>query len=234
VGQSRPDVDIVVDLARRLVPEDTLLGQGHEACMDWIFAPAGVTVAELRKHPGGVPLTGRPATPYEKYRAQGFPTPSGRMEFTSTLLAEHGMDALPVYREPVHSPVSRPEMAAAYPLILTTGTRLPMYIHSRTFRVPWLRRLRPDPMVDINPADARARGIEHRQWVELATPRRVLCMRANVTEYVPPGVVNTIYGFPGADVNELIEPDYLDPISGYPGFKSLLCEVRRPTADRRR
>jgi anaerobic selenocysteine-containing dehydrogenase len=141
------------------------------------------------------------------------------------------MDPLPTYREPRLSPVSEPELAKAYPLVLTTGARLPMYVHSRTFRVPWLRRLRPDPMVDINPADARQRGIEHREWVELATPRAGLRVRANVTEYVPPGVVNMIYGFPGADVNELIDPDYRDPISGYPGFKSLLCDVRKLSAE---
>jgi anaerobic selenocysteine-containing dehydrogenase len=227
VGQSRPDVDIIVDLSRRLNPEDDLMSRGHEACMDWIFAPSQVTIAELRKHPGGMPLTGRPETPYEKYRASGFPTPSGKMELTSTVLKEFGLDPLPVYREPRHSPVSEPELARAYPLILTTGARLPMYIHSRTFRVPWLRKLRPDPMADINPRDARERDIEPNQWVTLAMPRGSLRVRANVTEYVPPGVVNMIYGFPSADVNELIDPDYLDPISGYPGFKSLLCEVRK-------
>jgi anaerobic selenocysteine-containing dehydrogenase len=227
VGESRPDVDIVVELAKRLDLNDELLSQGHEAGMDWIFAPAGVTIEELRKHPGGYPLTGRPETGYEKYRKKGFPTPSGKMEFTSLVLKEAGMDSLPVYREPRFSPVSEPELAKTYPLILTTGARLPMYVHSRTFRVPWLRRLRPDPMVDINPLDAAARGLEPNQWVELATPRGSLHVRANVTEYVPPGVVNMIYGFPGADVNELIDPDSRDPISGYAGYKSLLCEVKK-------
>lgn len=101
VGESRPDVDIIVQLAKRLTPEDELISQGHEACMEWIFAPAGVTIEELRKHPGGIPLTGRPESGYEKYREKGFPTPSGKMEFTSLVLKEAGMDPLPVYRDPV-------------------------------------------------------------------------------------------------------------------------------------
>ena len=231
IGQSRPDVDIVVDLAKRLTPEDELLSRGHEACMDWIYSPSDVKIAELRKHPGGMSLSGRLATPYEKYRATGFPTPSGKMEFTSTVLKDYGIDPLPIYKEPKQSPVSTPELAKAYPLILTTGARLPMYIHSRTFRVPWLRKLRPDPMVDINPVDARARGIEPNQWVELATPRGAIRVRANVTEYVPTGVVNMIYGFPGADINEILDPDYRDPISGFPGFKSLLCEMKKTSQE---
>jgi anaerobic selenocysteine-containing dehydrogenase len=227
VGESRADIDIIIDLAKRLTPEDGLMAKGHSACLEWIFAPANLSIAELEKNRGGMFLTGRPETPYGKYQKTGFATPSKKMEFTSTLLAEHGLDALPVYREPILSPVSAPEVAKDYPLILTTGSRLPMFIHARTFRVPWLRKLHPDPTADINPVDAAARGIEHLQWIEVATPRRAVRVRANVTEYVPPGVVNMIHGYPGADINEAIEPDYLDPISGHPGYRSLLCEVRR-------
>ena len=199
--------------------------------MDWILAPAGITIEELRKHPGGCPLTGRPEASYEKYQEKGFPTPSGKMEFTSLVLKEAGIDPLPVYLEPQLSPISEPEMAEKYPLILTTGARLPMYGHARTSGVPRLKRLRPDPMVEINPVDTDARGIEAKQWVELSTGRGALRVRANITTYVPPGVVNVSHSFPGADVNELIDNDYRDPISGYPGFKSLLCEVKGIQSD---
>jgi len=102
-----------------------------------------------------------------------------------------------------------------------------MFMHSRMFRVPWTRKLRPDPMVDINPKDAGARGLAPDEWVMLATTRGSIRVRANVTELVPPGVVSIYHGVPSADANELIDPDYRDPISGYPGYKSLLCEVKR-------
>ena len=149
------------------------------------------------------------------------------MEFTSLLLKDAGIDPLPVYREPKQSAVSTPELAKEYPLILTTGARLPMFVHSRMYRVPWTRKLRPDPMVDMNPRDAQARGIAPDEWVNLCTQRGSIRVRANVTELVPPGVVSMFHGFPGADVNELIDPDYRDPISGFPGFKSLLCDVKK-------
>ena len=101
-----------------------------------------------------------------------------------------------------------------------------MYKQSRTSSVPWLKTLRPDPMIEANPLDAIARGIGPNQWVELSTGRGKLRARVNITEYVPPGVVNLSHNFPGTEVNELIDQDYRDPISGYPGFKSLLCEVK--------
>ncbi|MBN2061999.1 MAG: molybdopterin-dependent oxidoreductase, partial [Deltaproteobacteria bacterium] len=227
VGESRSDAEIITDLARRITPEDPLLVQGYEACLDWIFAPSDIKMSDIKGHPGGCFLKTPVEVPYEKYRKSGFNTPSGKMEFLSLLLKEAGVDPLPVYREPGLSPVSTPDPAKEYPLAFTTGARLPMFIHSRMFRVPWTRNLRPDPMIDINPQDARDRGIKDNEWVSLFTHRGSLRVRANVTELVPPGVVSMFHNLPGADVNELIDPDYRDPISGFPGFKSLICEVKK-------
>ncbi len=225
--ESRSDADIIFDLARRMVPDDVLMGKGYEACIDWMLEPTKLTLEELKKHPAGHAVKNVKAPPFQKYKKNGFATPSGKMEFASTILAETGYDPLPVYTEPKLSPRSTPEVAKKFPLILTTGSRLPMFIHSRTFRLDWTRSLRPDPALDINPADAKERGIASGDWVSLATPRNSIKVRANLTEIVPPGVVSMYHDYPEASVNLLVEPDYRDPISGFPGFKSLLCEVKR-------
>jgi anaerobic selenocysteine-containing dehydrogenase len=108
-----------------------------------------------------------------------------------------------------------------------------MYQHSRTFRLGWTRSLNPEASLDIHPKDALARGISGGDWVSLATPRGSLKVRANLTEIVPPGVINIYHAWPEADVNQLVEPDYLDPIAGFPGFKSLLCEVKKIDEEKR-
>jgi anaerobic selenocysteine-containing dehydrogenase len=227
LGQSRSDADIIFDLAKRIVPDDGLMQKGYETAVDWILKPSGFTVAELKKHPAGLDLNHLKKPPFRKYEKTGFPTPTGKMEFVSTVLKEAGLDPLPRYQEPKLSPRSTPEVAEKFPLILTTGARLPMYVHSRTFRLGWTRSLRPEANVDINPADAAGRGIADGDRVSLSTQRGSLAVRAHLTEVVAPGVVNFYHAWPDADANLLIPPDYLDPLSGYPGFKSLLCEVRR-------
>jgi anaerobic selenocysteine-containing dehydrogenase len=227
LGESRSDADIIFDLAKRLAPDDKVMKKGYEASVDWILKPSGLTLAKLKKHPGGLALKDVKMPPYRKYRKAGFPTPSGKMELASSILDEAGLDPLPRYREPEIGPLSTPEIYKKFPLILTTGARLPMYQHSRTFRLPWTRGLRPEASVDINPRDAEERGIKGGDRVSLSTPRNALEVRANITEIVPPGAVNIYHAWPEADVNLLIEPDYLDPISGFPGFKSLLCEVKK-------
>lgn len=227
LGQSRSDLDILFHLAKKLAPHDRLFQKGYHACIDWILEPSGLSVSELQEHPRGMRAARVVFPPYRKYESEGFKTPSRKMEFTSRILEQHGLDPLPKYEEPRLSPLSSPEVAARFPLILTTGARLPMFIHSRAFRVPWLRELRPDPMADINPQDARSRRISHGDWIALSTPRGTIRVKSNITDVVPPGVVSMYHGYPEADVNLLIDPDYRDPISGFPGFKSLLCQVER-------
>jgi anaerobic selenocysteine-containing dehydrogenase len=225
--QSRSDVDIIYDLAGRIAPDDVLMQKGHEANIDWILEPSGLTVAEVKKYPGGLTLKNAQMPPFRKYENNGFPTPTGKMEFSSTLLKEAGLNPLPFYQEPRLSPISTPEVARDFPLILTTGARLPMYQHSRTFRLAWTRGLQPNATVEINPRDALTRGIGPGDRVALSTRRSSLIVRANLTEIVPPGVASIYHAWPEADANALIDPDYLDPVSGFPGFKSLLCEIKK-------
>lgn len=241
VGESRSDTDIVFELARRLGLDDPLLNPtpdgatapavAFDAALDWILEPSGMTVAQLMEHPGGMAVPDPLPDVERKYLDQGFPTPSGKMEFASTVLARHGArlgtEALPTYRPPRLSVEESPALAAEYPFILNTGSRLPMFVHSRTYRLPWTRSLRPRPAADLSPADARRLGIGQGDEIELATPSGAIRVRANLTELGQPGVVHMYHGDPEADVNLLLDPDYLDPISGFPGFKALLCSVRK-------
>lgn len=249
LGESRPDIDIIFALADRLgldhrvaldgaPPPGGYLPNGapdfteaFEAALDWILEPSGMTIAELKKHPAGMAVPDPIPITYRKYQKSGFSTPSGKMEFSSSILEKYadypGIDGLPLYAEPPYGPVASPERFRDYPFVLSTGVRLPMFIHSRTFRLPWTRSLRRDAAADLNPADAQSLGIAQGDQIELATPTGSIRVRTNLTHMVHPGVVHMFHGYPEADVNTLLEGDYLDPISGFPGYKASLCAVRK-------
>lgn len=231
VGESRNDIDIIIDLGRRLCPEDEWFAAGHEACIDYIIRPSGMTVAELKKHPGGMFIP-NPLKHVEKKYKNGLHTPSGKTEFASELLARYaereGIDPLPIYTPPRYSRERTPKMAEKYPLILSTGSRLPMFVHSRTFRLGWTRVLRPNnPAADLNPLDAKAAGIGQDDEMIIATLVGEIRVRANLTEMIQPGMVSIYHGIPAADANTLLEWDYIDPISGFPGYKSALCRIQK-------
>ena len=253
LGEARSDTDIIIGLAQKLGLDDPLLnpegngaggpgrsflpggapdfGAVFDDALDWILKPSGMTVAELKKHPAGMKVPDALPVAFKKYAKAGFPTPSGKMEFTSSLLEKHadgaGRQPLPVYDEPALSPVSAPEIAERYPLVFGTGSRLPMFIHSRTFRLPWTRSLRPNAMADINPATARRFGIGQGDRIELSTPEGSIRVLANLTELAHPDTVHMFHDYPDADVNTLLRADYLDPISGFPGYKASLCAVKK-------
>jgi anaerobic selenocysteine-containing dehydrogenase len=226
LGEAWSDAKIIMELAKKLGLGAQFWNGDFDASVDEIMRPSGYTAVELRKHPSGLKADRPLPVEHKKYEKEGFPTPSGKVELTSSVLKEYGWPALPEYEEPRQSPSRRPDLATTYPLILNTGARLPMFLHSEMYNVPWCRELRPDPVLDMNPSDAEKRGILEGDWVSLETPRNRIRLKAHLTETVLPGVVHTAHGMKEADVNLLIEPDYIDPISGFPGFKSLLCEVK--------
>jgi len=229
---SRSDVEIIYELASRLGLKDPLFEAGYEAGVDWILEPSGLSVAELKKYPGGMFVPNPMKLPEKKYLKNGFKTPSGKMEFKSKVLEKYGekpgFEALPVYTPPKHSRESTPELAQEFPFILNTGSRLPMYVHTRTFRLSWTNSLRPNhPAADINPTDAARLGMKQDDAIRISTPKGAIVVKANLTQMVQPGVIHMYHGHSDADVNVLFEGDYLDPLSGYPGFKSALCKIEK-------
>jgi len=231
--QSRSDANIIFALAAHLGIDDPLLAAGYEASMDWILAPSGMTVAELKQHPAGMAVSNPILYVPRKYQHKGFNTPSGKLEFASLVLEstgkKRGWEALPVYQPPSDSAQTTTALIKEYPFVLNTGARLPMFIHTRTFRLPSMTKFRPHPAADLNPKDAAALGVQQGDEIKISTPGGAIAVRANLTDMVLSGVVHMYHGYPQANVNQLVDRDYLDPISGFPGCKALLCRVEKIT-----
>jgi anaerobic selenocysteine-containing dehydrogenase len=204
-----------------------------------------VTLEQLRASPEGVrvPL----ATEHRKYAARdgdvprGFSTPSGRVELYSEALAEHGHPALPAFEEPRVSPRSRPDLAAEFPLVLTSAKSL-RFCESQHRNVASLRRGQPDPQVEIHPDTAGTRGIGAGDWVRLITPHGGIRARAKLNGSLDPQVVCGQHGWwqgcdelglPGypllgpdsANLNGVLRQGPSDPVSGSAPLRSWVCDV---------
>jgi anaerobic selenocysteine-containing dehydrogenase len=224
VGESRPEWKIYSELAKRLGFGPQFWDGDFEQCVNYILAPSGITYNYLKKHPEGVQLEAIENNSVPP----GFQTPSGKIEISSSLLAKYGIEPLPEYKEPPESPLSRPDLAKSYPLVLTSGARVLAYTHSQFRNIERLWRLMPDPLVDINPIDAISRNIQNGDEVVISSPRGNVKMKANVTDAILPGVISTPHHWPDeANINLLIDDKNLDPISGFPPFKSQLCQISR-------
>ncbi len=225
-GEARSDAWVVFQLAARMGLADDFWNGSEPASFEERLQTSDLRLADLPENgkPRGVQV---PEPPERIYAVQGFGTPTGKIEFVSTELERIGRNGLPIYEEPYWSPVSRPDLAKDYPLILTSGGRSNTYTHSQGRLLESLRSREPNPRLEISLEDARALEIQDGAWVEVSSPLGAVTLQAWVTGVMPPGVVHAFHGWPEANINELIpDGDGLDPISGFPPFKSSLCRVR--------
>ena len=221
LGQSRPDDEIICELARRLQLDDDLLKAGPEACVRYMLRETPVDIDFLKAH-SQFPqkLEGVKMIPVGEH---GFQTPTGKFELYSTIIEKHpGLDPLPTWKDSVDD--TDPEK---YPFRLVAGARLPNALHSRLHTVPWLRSLRPIPTADLNDEDAEEMGIQAGDSIILSTREGEITVAANLTRTVKKGTVFMYHGYSEADVNSIIPTGHNDPYSGFPGYRSVRCALTK-------
>src|SRR5262245_12166272 len=162
-GQAWSNRRLAQELAQRLGLTDPVFSMGTDELLRLLFegargTAAGVDPAGLRAR-GPVKLAPLPGR-------QRFGTPSGKLEFSSGILAAQGLPAMPDW---VPDPVGEAE-ARRYPLRLLTA---PGYYQSHTAfsGVAVLRRRQGAPTCVLHPVEVKARGLADGDPVELHNDR---------------------------------------------------------------
>jgi len=224
IGESWADWKIWTELGRRMGYGEYFPWNTDEEVVDFFLEPSGLTREQLEKdHPEGVFYI----EDDKKYQGGVYRTPSDKIEIYSETLAENGYDPLPKYVEPSQSPMSSPELAKDYPLILTTGSRIPQYTHSQLRNIPSLRKEAPEPLAEMNPKTAEEYGIADGDRMVVETPKDHITLKAHTEEKMSPGIVSIPHGWSEANANLLTSLDVRDPVTGYTEMKALLCKVRK-------
>jgi len=223
--ESWPDCKFWLELAKRMGYEEYFPWKDDVEVLDYYLEPSGVTVKQLRdESPTGMfPVTKE----YYEYKKKGFRTSSGKVELYCEELKTLGYDPLPVYLEPAESPVSTPELASEYPLVLITGVREAEFWHSQYRNLPKLHSKKPEPLADIHPDTARKYGISDGDMIIVETKIGSIDIKAKVTTDIMPNVVNVPHAWPQASGNMLTNDKPVDPVLGYPAFTGLLCRIRK-------
>ena len=113
-------------------------------------------------------------------------TPSGKIEFTSSLLEGAGFESFPAY---VPRKVPQPGQFR-----LVTG-RSALHTHVSTQNVEYLNELCAENVLWINAAKAAALGIADKSMVQIASSRHKGKIRAHVTDMIHPDCVFLLHGF---------------------------------------
>jgi anaerobic selenocysteine-containing dehydrogenase len=243
--ESRPDREIIFELAMRLGLGDKFWGGDIRAALDYQLAPLHVTVEQLKMR-GSIAIDLSPE--YRKYSRKdsagnfaGFPTTSKRIEIYSPIFKEHGYSPLPTWHEPAC--FRKPEQDGKYPLILT-GSKVAEYCHSQHRALPSLRKRVPNPFLEVHPQKALELGFKDGDWLIVETAYGQATLQARLTEGIPYDVVCAQHGWwqacpelslpgydpyseRGANVNLLYSGNDIDPISGSLPIKGQPCNIRK-------
>jgi len=213
-GQSRPDWQILCDLATRI---EARLGRPQSAY--WSYAHPSEILEEM-----GSVVPDYAGVKYHRLEDEGLQTPvwDDQHPGTPTLFIE----SFPRGRAKFHPLEYRPAVEMPdddYPFILTTGRVLEHWHGGSMTRNSKLDELYPEARMELNPADAARLDIHDGQTVRVSSRRGSVVLRATVTQKTTLGVVFIPFHFVEAAAN-LLTIDALDPQAKIPEYKA--CAVR--------
>ena len=219
VGQARPNSQIFRELARHMGYTDACFSDSDESLCRTAYGDAVDFEVLLDK---GFASLQVPDAPFAEGR---FPTPSGKCEFFSARLAARGMDGLPDHLPNYEAAGS----SAQYPLAMISPPAR-NFLNSTFVNVQSLRDIEGEPLLEMHPQDAEARGLASGTVVRVYNQRGDYRCRMEVSSRARPGVVNGMgiwwrkLGLDGHNVNQLTSQKLTD-LGRAPTFYDCLVEV---------
>jgi anaerobic selenocysteine-containing dehydrogenase len=222
-GESRSNAEVARNLAARLGFEDEIFTLDDHALMELgmqgSFGEATGVTAERIRDEGFV----RVGAPVGAAAADG-----ATFDFRCDALASVGMDPVAGYTPPAQTPTP----AGRYGLRLLTLKRH-WSINSSYGGLPVLLGAEPEPLAQIHPDDAAARGITDGADVSMYNDLGRIHLRAEVTDDVPSGTVAVPFGRWSRDPDDgganSLTSDALGDLANGPTFCDNLVEVE-PTS----
>ncbi len=233
MGESKSDFDFISELARKMGYVAEFPWKTVEEAIDYELAPIGMSYKQLAEYPDVV-YTRRyePSEVYRKYEKALARMSTKKVELYSTSFERMGYDPLPRYQEVGESPVSRPDLAREYPLIMSCF-KPGLYTQSQHLALPWLKEIMPEPWLEMNPLKARELGIKDGDTVVVKSPRGSLDIKCRLTNAVDPRVVMATFGWgnssagPDRTINVLAPGDIYCPITNGNSSRCFLISVTK-------
>ncbi len=185
---------------------------------------------------------------YYKYAEQGenggvkgFATTTGKIELFSEVLKELGVDPLPASKEVV-------QLNENYPLLMISGARFQPFYASSYQQIDSLRKLHPEPVVEMNDKTAEALNIIEGEKIYVETEKGKALFLVRITPMFD-NVVSVEYGrwYPempacepelggvwvsNANVLTSSDMETSDPLIGTWVYNGIPCRVEKTTENK--
>lgn len=151
----------------------------------------GITIETLKTN-NFIMRLNCPTVPCIGHQDQKYKTPSGKLEIYHEKMVDF-KQALPAYEEPVEVNSENP-LRQKYPLQYAQY-RSRFHVHSQFINALWVKQYYPEPRVEINPLDAKSRGLENGDLVEVFNDRGKMKVRCKFMSSLRPGSVRMEEGW---------------------------------------
>ncbi len=207
-------------LAARLGAESYFPWKDKDELNSWLLQDTGITLETLHNHPEGYEY--KPKR-YLKYQTEGLATSSGKFEFVSNYLKDHGYIGLPEYFPPAYKSSPNPE----FPFVMVTGARKAFYTHGRNRNFQRCRSAIPNPDIEMHPSDAEMLGVTTGDIVTVTSTVGSVDIPVKVVDKssILPGVTQVTHGWKESNINLITPDDRNDPINGFPLMKSVEVKI---------
>jgi anaerobic selenocysteine-containing dehydrogenase len=182
VGKSRSNLSIFQELAKRMGYQERVFTLGEEALIKELLEeehPSLKGIDHGAFWQGKAVRLNLAANPY----ADGFKTPSGKVELYSRTWKDRGLDPLPCGQA-----CRDPEGGDKYRLEFITSPHH-LFLNSAFNEIAELRALAGQAKVLIHPGDARERNIRQGDLVRVFNDRGSCDLYAEISQDTPPGLL---------------------------------------------
>ena len=245
LGECRSNVDLFRALAARMGFSEECFSESTDQMIDRALSSSnpwlqGITRERLQReghvrlnfaasdesapNPSQAHAASSPFLPF----AQGnFRTPSGKAELYSEAMKALGLDPV-AELHPSRRVAQRNRRQGKYPLELL-ARKADNFLNSTFSNLPSIQQMEDTDLLEINSADARARGIVDGSTVKVYNHRGEIFLKARVDGAVQPGVVSARLNWaklsPGFRNINVLTSEKLSDLGNSATFYSVLVEV---------
>lgn len=225
---TKPGPEILQQLAEKMGFGGYFPYKTVEELVRWQLEPTGFALEDF-KEKGFVAYTDKQIF-WDRKDGIKFKTPSGKIEFVSSLLEDAGFPSFPPYE-----PVSGPDGGEHFRLVVG---RCAQHTHISTQNNLYLNELVPENCLWINDTKAEKLAISNGDIVEVSAGGSSGRIKARVTDTIHPECVFMLHGFghqvPLAERSfkkGLSDGDLMynvsDKVGGSPGFHETIVSVKK-------
>lgn len=227
-GEAWSNEKIINELAKRLGLGEYFWEDEDEA-LEEMLKPSKITFEEFKER-----RVLKGTAEYKTVEEGAIGTPSKKVEIYSKRLEEMGCDPLPTWTEVTRGIIGTSDN---YPLLLTNAKE-EAYVGAGYRNIKKLRKITPEPLVEVHPATAGEYGLTEGEWIFIETRKGRITQKLRLNPSLDPRVVFVAFGwwFPEessnlnewdkSNLNVLTEggPPY-DMMTGGVQIKGLPCRI---------